>query len=158
MEETCKTPRNIASSVPRRIFETPGPKLPGPLCVCPGSPVPPSTPVRPSSPVPPSSPATPEDSCHPIHPGTKVTRHTGENKKTYTKCRNVRAMSMMQMCDTVVRSWAKITPEIIKKSSIVCGQVPDPKASEITSFKEGKICYGGLARLEHLIGMDIHKS
>ena len=68
-------------------------------------------------------------------------------EKTYTKGGNVRAMSMMQMCDAVVRSWEKITPEIIKKSFIVCGQVPDPKASEIISFKEGKICHGGLARL-----------
>ena len=68
-------------------------------------------------------------------------------EKTYTKGGNMRAMSMMQMCDAVVRSWEKITPEIIKKSFIVCGQVPDPKASEIISFKEGKICHGGLARL-----------
>ena len=68
-------------------------------------------------------------------------------EKTYTKGGNVRAMSMMQMCDAVVRSWEKITPEIIKKSFIVCGQVPDPKATKITSFKEGKICHGGLARL-----------
>ena len=78
-------------------------------------------------------------------------------EKSYTKGGNMRAMSMMQICDAVVRSWEKITPEIIKKSFRVCGQVPDPKAAEITSFKEGKICHPGLTRLEHLLSLDIHK-
>ena len=78
-------------------------------------------------------------------------------EKSYTKAANVRAMSTKQICDAVVKAWDEITPEIIRKSFEVCGQVPNVDSSKINCFKQGKICHDGLERLEKLLRLDINK-
>ena len=57
----------------------------------------------------------------------------------------------------VVDAWNNLSSDIIKKSFVVCGQVEGVTASDISCFKEGKICEAGLDRLTELMSEDIDK-
>ena len=48
-------------------------------------------------------------------------------------------MSMNQMLVAVVEVWEKISPEIIKRSFVVVGQVPNVDINDINCFKLGKV-------------------
>ena len=54
-------------------------------------------------------------------------------------------------------AWNNLSSDIIKKSFVVCGQVEGVTASDISCFKEGKICEAGLDRLTELMSEDIDK-
>ena len=56
---------------------------------------------------------------------------------TYTKGGNIRAPTKTDMCDFVVKSWAKISIELIKKSFTCCGQSIDSRPEDITCLKKG---------------------
>ena len=54
-----------------------------------------------------------------------------ESQHSFTRGGNMRAASMTQICNMVVRAWEDITPDIIIRSFKVCGQSPDTEVGDI---------------------------
>ena len=73
--------------------------------------------------------------------------------KTYTKSSKMRSMSKMQICDSIVSAWDKISPDMIKKSFEICGQVPGFDPDRLLCMREGKSCYGSLPKLKELLAL-----
>ena len=53
-------------------------------------------------------------------------------EKSLTKAGNVRAMDKAQLCDLVVQAWTKVSPELIKKSFVSCGQAKEGRPEEVS--------------------------
>ena len=77
-----------------------------------------------------------------------------QTRHTYTRGGNMRSASNTQLCDMIVSAWNDIEPEIIQNSFKVCGQVPGIEVKDILSFKDGKTCSSGRAKLESLWHLD----
>ena len=77
------------------------------------------------------------------------------SQHTFTKAGNMHAPTKMQLCDMVTESWFKISEEVIRKSFVACGQVPDADVDHITCFKEGRSCCEGRERLKELMSINI---
>ena len=77
------------------------------------------------------------------------------SQHTFTKAGNMRAPTKMQLCDMVTESWFKISEEVIRKSFVACGQVPDADVDQITCFKEGRSYCEGRERLKELMSINI---
>ena len=58
-------------------------------------------------------------------------------EKSYTPKGNIRAASKTLLCDRVVKAWKSLSPDLIRKSFRVCGQVKDVDIDELTCLKEG---------------------
>ena len=74
-----------------------------------------------------------------------------EGLKSYTKSSKMRSMSKMQICDSIVSAWDKISPDMIKKSFEICGQVLGFDPDRLLCMREGKSCYGSLPKLKELL-------
>ena len=62
-------------------------------------------------------------------------------EKSYTRYGNMKAVSKTTMCDWVVKAWAGIDKELVKKSFVACGQVPGVYLEDVNCFKEVHIHY-----------------
>ena len=74
-----------------------------------------------------------------------------EGDKTFTKGGKMRTMTKAQLVDNVVEAWEKITPEMIKKSFEICGQVLNFDPERLLCMREGKTCNGSLPQLKELL-------
>ena len=63
----------------------------------------------------------------------------------------MRTMTKGQLVDNIVAAWEKITPEMIKKSFEICGQVLDFNPDRLLCMREGKSCYNSLPKLKELL-------
>ena len=77
--------------------------------------------------------------------------------KTYTKNGKMRTMSKMQLCDSIVSAWGKITPDMIRKSFEICGQIIGFNPDSLSCMKEGKSCEAALPRLKELLAFPTHQ-
>ena len=78
-----------------------------------------------------------------------------ESQHSFTRGGNMKAASMTQICNMVVRAWEDITPDIIIKSFKVCGQSPDTEVGDILAFRDGMTCTQGRQNLEYLWSVPI---
>ena len=76
-----------------------------------------------------------------------------EGLKSYTKSSKMRSMSKKQICDSIVSAWDKITPDMIRKSFVICGQVLGFDPDRLLCMREGKSCYGSLPKLKELLAL-----
>ena len=74
-----------------------------------------------------------------------------EGLKSYTKSSKMRSMSKKQIYDSIVSSWENISPDMIKKSFEICGQVLGFDPDRLLCMREGKSCYGSLPKLKELL-------
>ena len=65
-------------------------------------------------------------------------------EKSYTRYGNMKAASKTTMCDWVVKAWAGIDKELVKKSFVACGQVPGVNLEDVNCLKEGRPCHSAL--------------
>ena len=80
-----------------------------------------------------------------------------KTQHTFTAKGNMRAPSKTQLCDMALRALSKITPEVVMKSFLVCGQSPHSRVEDIQCFKDGKECAEGREKLQKLMNADINK-
>ena len=76
-----------------------------------------------------------------------------EGLKSYTKSSKMRSISNKQICDSIVSAWDKITPDMIRKSFVICGQVLGFDPDRLLCMREGKSCYGSLPKLKELLAL-----
>ena len=62
----------------------------------------------------------------------------------------MRAATKTVMCEWVLRAWARIDEDLVKKSFVVCGQVPDCEPKDIGCMKEGRAVHDALEKAEEL--------
>ena len=72
-------------------------------------------------------------------------------KKSYTPKGNIRAASKTLLCDWVVKACKSLSPDLIRKSFRVCGQVKDCDIDEITCLKEGSSLHDSKSSLGELM-------
>ena len=72
-------------------------------------------------------------------------------KKSYTPKGNIRAASKTLLCDWVVKACKSLSPDLIRKSFRVCGQVKDCDIVEITCLKEGNSLHDSKSSLRELM-------
>ena len=73
--------------------------------------------------------------------------------KLYTAAGNIRAVSKTILCDMVVKAWKSLSAELIQKSFLCCGQVPDATAADVSCFKDDRPAAEGRQRLLELYAM-----
>ena len=72
-------------------------------------------------------------------------------KKSYTPKGNICAASKTLLCDWVVKAWKSLSPDLIRKSFCVCGQVKDVDIDETTCLKQGSSLHDSKSSLPELM-------
>ena len=72
-------------------------------------------------------------------------------EKSYTPKGNIRAASKTLLSDWVVKAWKSLSPDLIRKSFRVCGQVKDVDIDEISCLKEGTSLHYSKSSLRELM-------
>ena len=63
----------------------------------------------------------------------------------------MRTMTKGQLVDNIVAAWNKITPDMIRKSFEICGQVPNFDPERVLCMREGNSCHDVLPKLKELL-------
>ena len=63
----------------------------------------------------------------------------------------MRMMTKGELVNNIIAAWDKISPEMIKKSFEICGQVPNINPDRILCMREGKSCHSALPWLKDLL-------
>ena len=71
--------------------------------------------------------------------------------KTFTKGGRMRTMTKNELVDNIVAAWSNITPDMIKNSFEICGQVLDYNPDRILCMREGNSCHEALSKLKTLL-------
>ena len=71
--------------------------------------------------------------------------------KTFTKGGRMRTMTKNELVNNIVAAWNNITPDMIKNSFEICGQVLDYNPDRILCMREGKSCHEALSKLKTLL-------
>ena len=74
-----------------------------------------------------------------------------DSSKTFAKGGRMRTMTKNELVDNIVAAWSKITPDMIKNSFEICGQVLDYNPDRILCMREGKSCHEALPKLKTLL-------
>ena len=80
-----------------------------------------------------------------------------EGIKSYTKGNKMRTMTKMQICDNIVSAWEKITPDMIRKSFEICGQILGYDPDNLLCMRKGMPCEQALPKLKELLAFPTHQ-
>ena len=66
-------------------------------------------------------------------------------------------MTKMQICDNIVSAWEKITPDMIRKSFEICGQILRYDPDNLLYMRKGMPCEQALPKLKELLAFPIYQ-